>query len=218
VLDLFENYTERGKDAVLLSIEEASRLGHDCVGTEHLVLGLIRVEAGMARHILVGKGLDLESLRAEVRRIVGTGEGSPEVQPPLSKQLLKTLDLARREMLSLEHEFINTEHLLLGLTRNKESVGARMLLNLADLTYTGTCQIVVTLLMNESGQRKQAKDPAAGLEVRWIVDGKLNTVLADAGSTVIVVAPEGSIPCSTPREYEGRKGLAVWHTPARAEA
>jgi ATP-dependent Clp protease ATP-binding subunit ClpA len=81
---LFENYTERGKDAVLLSIEEASRLGHDCVGTEHLVLGLIRVEAGMARHILVGKGLDLESLRAEVRRIVGTGEGSPEVQPPLS--------------------------------------------------------------------------------------------------------------------------------------
>jgi ATP-dependent Clp protease ATP-binding subunit ClpC len=154
VLDLFENYTERGKDAVLLSIEEASQLGHGFVGTEHLVLGLIRVEAGMARHILVGKGLDLESLRAEVRRIVGPGEGSPEVQPPLSKQLLKTLDLARREMLSLEHEFINTEHLLLGLTRNKESVGARMLLNLADLTYTGTSQIVVTLLRNESGQRK----------------------------------------------------------------
>jgi ATP-dependent Clp protease ATP-binding subunit ClpA len=214
---LFEHYTERGKEAVLAAIREAEALGHGFCGTEHMVLGLASVDAGMAAVILASKGVTLEQLRAEVKRIGGQGAEQTTDQFPFSKHLSKALDLAWHETQSFNHGFLNTEHLLLGVTRDGESVGARMLLNLAELDYPKARKEVEGFYERAGGRNTPPKDPAKHIEIRYVEDGKVKTVLADPGTAALVLAPEGFIPSSSNREEDGRHGLAVGQWPARTE-
>jgi ATP-dependent Clp protease ATP-binding subunit ClpC len=127
---MFERFTERARQVVVLAQEEARSLKHNYIGTEHLLLGLLREEEGVAARVLDGLEVSVEEVRAAVVRIVGSGEESPQGQIPFTPRAKKVLELALREALSLGHNYIGTEHILLGLVREDEGVAARILLDL----------------------------------------------------------------------------------------
>ena len=127
---MFERFTERARQVVVLAQEEARALKHNYIGTEHLLLGLLREEEGVAARVLDTLDISVEEVRAAVVRIVGSGEEAPQGQIPFTPRAKKVLELALREALSLGHNYIGTEHILLGLVREDEGVAARILLDL----------------------------------------------------------------------------------------
>lgn len=114
----------------MLAQEEARLLGHDYIGTEHVLLGLIHEQDGIAARTLEQLGISLETARREVESIVGTGGGFPSAHIPFTPRTKKVLELSLREALQLGHDDIGTEHLLLGLVREGEGVAARVLSDL----------------------------------------------------------------------------------------
>jgi ATP-dependent Clp protease ATP-binding subunit ClpA len=112
---------------VVLAQEEARALKHNYIGTEHILLGLLREEEGLAARVLVSLDITVERVRAQVVRIVGAGEEATAGQIPFTPRAKKVLELALREALSLGHSYIGTEHILLGLVRENEGVAARIL-------------------------------------------------------------------------------------------
>jgi len=126
---VFERFTERARQVVVLAQDEARTLRHNYIGTEHLLLGLLREEEGLAAHVLGSLGVTLEAVRAQVARIVGTGDEATAGQVPFTPRAKKVLELSLREALSLSHNYIGTEHVLLGLARENEGVAARILLD-----------------------------------------------------------------------------------------
>ena len=125
---MFERFTERARQVVVLAQEEARTLGHDWLGTEHILLGLVREREGLASRVLASLGVTLEQVRAHVVRAVGSREGEHlPGQIPFTPEAKKVLERALREALSLGHNFIGTEHLLLALTREREGLAARIL-------------------------------------------------------------------------------------------
>jgi ATP-dependent Clp protease ATP-binding subunit ClpC len=127
---VFERFTERGRQVVVLAQEESRTLGHDYIGTEHILLGLLREEEGLAARVLASLGVTVELVRAEVVRIVGSGEKTASGQIPFTPRAKKVLELALRESRSLGHNYIGTEHILLGLVREEEGVAAQILIAL----------------------------------------------------------------------------------------
>jgi ATP-dependent Clp protease ATP-binding subunit ClpA len=128
---VFERFTERARQAVVYAQEEARTLRHNYIGTEHILLGLLREEQGLAARTLVSLDITLERVRAQVVRIVGSGEEVSAGQIPFTPRAKKVLELALREALGLGlgHDYIGTEHILLGLVRENEGVAARILLD-----------------------------------------------------------------------------------------
>lgn len=124
---MFERFTERARQVVVLAQIEAGGLGHNYIGTEHLLLGLLREEEGIAARVLESLGVGIEEVRAEVERRVGRGEQTTTGQIPFTPAAKETLELALREALSLRHSYIGTEHVLLGLLRSHEGVAASIL-------------------------------------------------------------------------------------------
>lgn len=125
---MFERFTERARQVVVLAQEEARTLGHDWLGTEHILLGLVREREGLASRVLASLGVTLEQVRAHVVRAVGSREGEHRAgQIPFTPEAKKVLERALREALSLGHNYIGTEHLLLALTREREGLAARIL-------------------------------------------------------------------------------------------
>jgi ATP-dependent Clp protease ATP-binding subunit ClpC len=126
---MFERFTERARQVVVLAQDEARALRHQYIGTEHLVLGLLREEAGLAARVLESLGVTLEAARAQVRSIDGEGDSEARVtgQIPFTPQAKEALELALREALSLGHQYIGTEHVLLGLVRLSQGVGVEIL-------------------------------------------------------------------------------------------
>jgi ATP-dependent Clp protease ATP-binding subunit ClpA len=125
---VFERFTERARQVVVLAQDEARSFVHNYIGTEHLLLGLLREEEGLAAHVLQALEVSLEEVRAEVERIIGSGEELATGQIPFTPRAKKVLELALREALQLGHNYIGTEHLLLGLVREGEGVAMRILL------------------------------------------------------------------------------------------
>lgn len=125
---VFERFTERARLVVVFAQEEARLLKFNYIGSEHILLGLLREQSGISAHVLESLGITLESARAEVVRIVGSGEEAIEGHIPFTPRAKKILELALREGLSLGHNYINTEHILLGLVRENEGVATRVLL------------------------------------------------------------------------------------------
>jgi len=131
---LFQRFTERARRAVTLAQEEARERGHDHIGTEHILLGLLRVPEGVAARALESFGISPEAVVAKVEEIVGRGQGSPGGHIPFTPRSKKVLELALREALQLGHNYIGTEHVLLGLVREGEGVAAKVMVELgADL-------------------------------------------------------------------------------------
>jgi ATP-dependent Clp protease ATP-binding subunit ClpC len=126
---VFERFTERARQVVVLAQEEARILKHNYIGTEHILLGLLREEEGLAARVLESLDITVERVRAQVVRIVGSGEEVTSGQIPFTPRAKKVLELALREALSLGHNYIGTEHILLGLVRENEGVAARILLD-----------------------------------------------------------------------------------------
>jgi ATP-dependent Clp protease ATP-binding subunit ClpC len=127
---VFERFTERARQVVVLAQDEARALKHNYIGTEHILLGLLREEEGLAARVLEGLDVTVEEVRAQVARIIGPGD-EPIVsgQIPFTPRAKKVLELSLREALSLKHNYIGTEHILLGLVRENEGVAARILLD-----------------------------------------------------------------------------------------
>jgi ATP-dependent Clp protease ATP-binding subunit ClpC len=127
---VFERFTERARQVVVLAQDEARLLKHNYIGTEHILLGLLREEEGLAARVLEGLDIELNEVRAQVARVVGQGDEATTGQIPFTPRAKKVLELSLREALSLNHNYIGTEHVLLGLVRENEGVAARILLNL----------------------------------------------------------------------------------------
>jgi ATP-dependent Clp protease ATP-binding subunit ClpC len=126
---VFERFTERARQVVVLAQDEARALKHNYIGTEHILLGLLREEEGLAARVLEQLDITVEEVRAQVARIVGQGDEVTTGQIPFTPRAKKVLELALREALSLGHNYIGTEHILLGLVRENEGVAARILLD-----------------------------------------------------------------------------------------
>jgi ATP-dependent Clp protease ATP-binding subunit ClpA len=126
---LFERFTERSRQVVVLAQDEARALKHNYIGTEHLLLGLLREDKGLAARVLESLDITVEEVRAQVERVVGRGDEPLTGQIPFTPRAKKVLELALREALVLGHNYIGTEHILLGIIRENEGVAARILLD-----------------------------------------------------------------------------------------
>jgi ATP-dependent Clp protease ATP-binding subunit ClpA len=147
---MFERFTDRARRVVVLAQEESRLLNHNYIGTEHILLGLIHEGEGVAARALEGLDVSLEAVRREVEEIIGEGAASPRGHIPFTPRAKKVLELALREALQLGHNYIGTEHILLGLLREGEGVAAQVLVKLgADLGRVR--QEVVQLLSGYPG-------------------------------------------------------------------
>jgi ATP-dependent Clp protease ATP-binding subunit ClpA len=138
---MFERFTSRARHVVVLAQEEARRLHHNYIGTEHILLGLLGEPDGAAGRALAGFGMSLESARREVTAVVGAGTTAPSGHIPFTPRAKKTLELSLREAVALHHNYIGTEHILLGLIREGEGVAAQVLRQHADLQAIRTAVI-----------------------------------------------------------------------------
>ena len=152
---MFERFTDRARRVVVLAQEEARLLNHNYIGTEHILLGLIHEGEGVAAKALESLGISLEAVRNQVEEIIGQGGTSPSGHIPFTPRAKKVLELSLREALQLGHNYIGTEHILLGLIREGEGVAAQVLVKLgADLSRVR--QQVIQLLSGYSGPGGQA--------------------------------------------------------------
>jgi hypothetical protein len=127
---VFERFTERARHVIQLAQEEARTLKHDYIGTEHILLGLLREEQGLAARVLEGLGITVERVRGQVVTTVGSGEAVTSGQIPFTPRAKTVLELALREALSGDEDHIDTEHILLGLVGENEGLAARLLRDL----------------------------------------------------------------------------------------
>src|SRR6478609_7359144 len=147
---MFERFTDRARRVVVLAQEEARLLNHNYIGTEHILLGLIHEGEGVAAKALESLGISLEAVRAQVEEIIGHGGTAPSGHIPFTPRAKKVLELSLREALQLGHNYIGTEHILLGLIREGEGVAAQVLVKLgADLSRVR--QQVIQLLSGYQG-------------------------------------------------------------------
>ncbi len=148
---MFERFTDRARRVVVLAQEEARMLSHNYIGTEHILLGLIHEGEGVAAKALESLGISLEAVRAQVEDIIGQGQQAPSGHIPFTPRAKKVLELSLREALQLGHNYIGTEHILLGLIREGEGVAAQVLVKLgADLNRVR--QQVIQLLSGYQGK------------------------------------------------------------------
>ncbi len=134
---MFERFTDRARRVVVLAQEEARMLDHNYIGTEHLLLGLIHEGEGVAAKALESIGISLDAVRQQVEEIIGRGAQAPSGHIPFTPRAKKVLELSLREALQLGHNYIGTEHILLGLIREGDGVAAQVLVKLgADLNRT----------------------------------------------------------------------------------
>jgi ATP-dependent Clp protease ATP-binding subunit ClpC len=158
---LFERFTDRARRVVVLAQEEARLLNHNYIGTEHILLGLIHEGEGVAAKALESLGISLEAVRNQVEEIIGQGGSSPSGHIPFTPRAKKVLELSLREALQLGHNYIGTEHILLGLIREGEGVAAQVLVKLgADLSRVR--QQVIQLLSGYQGSGGAAAAEKAG--------------------------------------------------------
>ena len=127
---MFERFTDRARRVVVLAQEEARMLNHNYIGTEHILLGLIHEGEGVAAKALESMGISLDAVRAQVEEIIGQGQQAPSGHIPFTPRAKKVLELSLREALQLGHNYIGTEHILLGLIREGEGVAAQVLVKL----------------------------------------------------------------------------------------
>jgi ATP-dependent Clp protease ATP-binding subunit ClpC len=159
---VFERFTERARQVVVLAQDEARSLNHNYIGTEHLLLGLLREEEGLAARVLTSLGVDVEDVRADVARIIGVGDEIATGQIPFTPGAKKVLELSMREAVSLGHQYIGTEHIQLGLARENEGVGARILLDFGVDAETLRNEVIQML----SGPRRRPDNRQAGRHPR----------------------------------------------------
>ena len=200
---MFERFTERARQVVVLAQEEARTLKHNYIGTEHILLGLLREEEGLAARVLESLEITVERVRAQVVRIVGSGEEVTSGQIPFTPRAKKVLELALREALSLGHNYIGTEHILLGLVRENEGVAARILLDF-DADSEKIRNEVIRMLSGPGGrQRSGGSSGSAAGAGSSAAEGKKSSKLLDQfGRNLTKLAADGKLDPVVGRETE----------------
>ncbi len=201
---MFERFTERARQVVVLAQEEARSLKHNYIGTEHILLGLLREEEGLAARVLESLEITVERVRAQVVRIVGSGEEVTSGQIPFTPRAKKVLELALREALSLGHNYIGTEHILLGLVRENEGVAARILLDF-DADSDKIRNEVIRMLSGPGGRRPgQGQGSGSGTPAEGGAPGgkKSSKLLDQFGRNLTRLAEEGKLDPVVGREIE----------------
>ena len=192
---MFERFTERARQVVVLAQEEARILKHNYIGTEHILLGLLREEEGLAARVLESLDITVERVRAQVVRIVGSGEEVTSGQIPFTPRAKKVLELALREALSLGHNYIGTEHILLGLVRENEGVAARILLDF-DADSEKIRNEVIRMLSGPGGRKQGQQGAPQG-------EGKKSSKLLDQfGRNLTKLAADSKLDPVVGRETE----------------
>jgi ATP-dependent Clp protease ATP-binding subunit ClpC len=197
---LFERFTERARQVVVLAQEEARTLKHNYIGTEHILLGLLREEEGLAARVLESLDITVERVRAQVVRIVGSGEEVTSGQIPFTPRAKKVLELALREALSLGHNYIGTEHILLGLVRENEGVAARILLDF-DADSDKIRNEVIRMLSGPGG-RRPGQTPGATAGAPAEAGKKSSKLLDQFGRNLTKLAEDGKLDPVVGRETE----------------
>ncbi|WP_328711684.1 ATP-dependent Clp protease ATP-binding subunit [Nocardia salmonicida] len=185
---MFERFTDRARRVVVLAQEEARMLNHNYIGTEHILLGLIHEGEGVAAKSLESLGISLEGVRSQVEEIIGQGQQAPSGHIPFTPRAKKVLELSLREALQLGHNYIGTEHILLGLIREGEGVAAQVLVKLgADLNRVR--QQVIQLLSGYQG-----KEPVEGAGPRGEAGTPSTSLVLDQfGRNLTQAALEGKL-------------------------
>ena len=199
---MFERFTDRARRVVVLAQEEARMLNHNYIGTEHILLGLIHEGEGVAAKALESLGISLEAVRQQVEEIIGQGQQAPSGHIPFTPRAKKVLELSLREALQLGHNYIGTEHILLGLIREGEGVAAQVLVKLgADLNRVR--QQVIQLLSGYQGKEPAtAGGPAEGTP-------STSLVLDQFGRNLTAAAREGKLDPVIGREKEIERVMQV---------
>jgi ATP-dependent Clp protease ATP-binding subunit ClpC len=200
---MFERFTDRARRVVVLAQEEARMLNHNYIGTEHILLGLIHEGEGVAAKALESLGIALEGVRQQVEEIIGQGQQAPSGHIPFTPRAKKVLELSLREALQLGHNYIGTEHILLGLIREGEGVAAQVLVKLgADLNRVR--QQVLQLLSGYQG-----KEPAESGSQRGEGTPSSSLVLDQFGRNLTQSAREGKLDPVIGREKEIERVMQV---------
>ena len=199
---MFERFTDRARRVVVLAQEEARMLNHNYIGTEHILLGLIHEGEGVAAKGLEALGISLEAVRSQVEEIIGQGQQAPSGHIPFTPRAKKVLELSLREALQLGHNYIGTEHILLGLIREGEGVAAQVLVKLgADLNRVR--QQVIQLLSGYQGKEPAAQGgPAEGTPTTSLI-------LDQFGRNLTQAAREGKLDPVIGREKEIERVMQV---------
>ncbi|WP_214403900.1 ATP-dependent Clp protease ATP-binding subunit [Pseudonocardia lacus] len=201
---MFERFTDRARRVVVLAQEEARMLNHNYIGTEHILLGLIHEGEGVAAKALESLGIALEGVRQQVEEIIGQGQQAPSGHIPFTPRAKKVLELSLREALQLGHNYIGTEHILLGLIREGEGVAAQVLVKLgADLNRVR--QQVLQLLSGYQG--KEPAEGASGGRGEGAPSSSL--VLDQFGRNLTQSAREGKLDPVIGREKEIERVMQV---------
>ncbi len=199
---MFERFTERARQVVVLAQDEARTLKHNYIGTEHILLGLLREEEGLAARVLDSLDITVEEVRAQVARIVGQGDEVTTGQIPFTPRAKKVLELALREALSLGHNYIGTEHILLGLVRENEGVAARILLDF-DADAEKIRNEIIRMLSGP-GRRQGAGTGATGEK-----GGKSSKLLDQFGRNLTKLATEGKLDPVVGRQNEIERVMQI---------
>ena len=195
---MFERFTDRARRVVVLAQEEARLLNHNYIGTEHILLGLIHEGEGVASKALEGLGISLESVREQVQEIIGQGQQAPSGHIPFTPRAKKVLELSLREALQLGHNYIGTEHILLGLIREGEGVAAQVLVKLGADLGSVRQQVLQLISGYQGGKEGATAGVGAGGAAEGTPAGSL--VLDQFGRNLTQAARDGSLDPDIGRE------------------
>src|SRR5690349_11902368 len=204
---MFERFTDRARRVVVLAQEEAKMLNHNYIGTEHILLGLIHEGEGVAAKALESLGISLDAVREQVQDIIGQGQQQPTGHIPFTPRAKKVLELSLREALQLGHNYIGTEHILLGLIREGEGVAAQVLVKLgADLNKVR--QQVIQLLSGYQGKEPAGVASGAGEQAQATTQGG-SQVLDQFGRNLTQAARENKLDPVIGREKEIERVMQI---------
>jgi len=195
---MFERFTDRARRVVVISQEEARKLQHNYIGTEHILLGLLAVQGGVAFKILDRFGMSPDGVREEVVARVGTGTATIEGHIPFTPRAKKTLELSLREALQLSHNYIGTEHILLGLIREGEGVAAQII-TAHGAEMDSVRQAIIEMLQAYGGQRSGQ---------RWL---RSLSGAAEAEGTDLPATPAAEASVTTAVQLAGTKPIGSHH-------
>ena len=203
---MFERFTDRARRVIVLAQDEAKMLNHNYIGTEHILLGLIHEGEGVAAKALEQMGISLEAVREQVEEIIGHGQNPPTGHIPFTPRAKKVLELSLREALQMNHSYIGTEHILLGLIREGEGIAAQVLIKLgADLNRVRT-----TVLALLSGyQEENGAQPATAGAPEAPSSGSSSNTLDQFGRNLTQAAREGRLDPVIGRQKEIERVMTV---------
>src|SRR6478609_9387953 len=203
---MFDRFTDRARRVIVLAQDEARMLNHNYIGTEHILLGLIHEGEGVAAKALEALGISLEAVREQVEEIIGQGQQAPTGHIPFTPRAKKVLELSMREALQINHPYIGTEHILLGLIREGEGVAAQVLQKLgADLNRVR--QQVIQLLSGFQG--KESTGTGAGASGATSDAPSSSLVLDQFGRNLTQDAREGKLDPVIGREQEIERVMQI---------